>query len=680
MSSATAQRERALPTAARLRPRALAALPLVPPLAAIAVFVAFGAYEGGYPTTTWYPGALFLIALLVVSLMSVPAAGGPSRPMLAAVALLAAYAAWTYASITWADQRGDAWDGANRTLMYAVVFALFALWPLARGRGLVVLGAFGLGVAALGTVELLRVDAAPDPATYFIDGRLSQPLGYQNANAAFWTLGLWPCALVASRREVAPVLRGLALGSALVLLDLAILAQSRAWLVAFPLAALVALSLTPRRTRLLLTFTAIAAAGGATLEPLLRVYGSDLERGVYGATVAIMTAAAVLAVAGTVAAYLDRRYIPVRRRRRLTSRQVAVVAVTALVLAVGGVAVAARALEAPARLGVAWEQIKRGDTAPVRGDDTSRFSASAGSNRYDFWRVAVERFNEHPVRGIGIDNFQQDYLARGRSTELPRYPHSLELGVLSQTGLVGGLTLGAALVLALLVACRATLRRSSLTGAAAATGITGFAYWLLHGSVDWLWEFPALGGPAFAMLGLAAALGRRPPRGTRERVLVRGRGAFAGVVLAASIPVALLAATWTGERELERAARIWPLAPDAALQAADRAAALEPLASEPFLVGGSIALRAGRPLDARRRFRAALVREPRSAYAALELGAIASERGRRAEALALLERSARLSPRDEITLAALRRVRRGRSIDSGRMNAQIRARALLRTR
>ena len=36
-----------------------------------------------------------------------------------------------------------------------------------------------------------------------------------------------------------------------------------------------------------------------------------------------------------------------------------------------------------------------------------------------------------------------------------------------------------------------------------------FAYWVVHGSVDWLWEYPGLGGPAFALLGVAVALAGR---------------------------------------------------------------------------------------------------------------------------------------------------------------------------
>jgi len=62
-----------------------------------------------------------------------------------------------------------------------------------------------------------------------------------------------------------------------------------------------------------------------------------------------------------------------------------------------------------------------------------------GSNRYDFYRVALDEFAAHPLIGIGVDNFQEQYLAHGRSTETPRYPHSVELRTLTETGTLGGL-------------------------------------------------------------------------------------------------------------------------------------------------------------------------------------------------------------------------------------------------
>src|SRR4051794_8098692 len=94
------------------------ALVLLGPAAAL--FIAMAADRGGYAVTTWAPAALFLLGLLTVGLLTL--GGSVPRPVWLAVGGMAGYAAWSYASIAWADSKADAWDGANRTLLYAAVF------------------------------------------------------------------------------------------------------------------------------------------------------------------------------------------------------------------------------------------------------------------------------------------------------------------------------------------------------------------------------------------------------------------------------------------------------------------------------------------------------------------------------------------------------------------------------
>ncbi|HEX5853264.1 MAG TPA: hypothetical protein VFY36_09235, partial [Solirubrobacteraceae bacterium] len=52
-------------------------------------------------------------------------------------------------------------------------------------------------------------------------------------------------------------------------------------------------------------------------------------------------------------------------------------------------------------------------------------------------------------------------------------------------------------------------------------------------------------------------------------------------------------------------------------------------------------------------------------------GAIASNRGRRTAALALLERAVRLNPRDTLAPQALRVVRENRRVDVAELNREI---------
>lgn len=649
--------------------------PALPMLAAVGVFLALGRLGGGFEAVTWYPAALFLLGLLVVALVSVPARGRIPRTVVAAVVLLAAYAAWSYLSISWADQRGDAWDGANRTALYAIAFALFALWPLRSSSAASVLGLLGLGLAALGLFVLLEVAGAPDPAAYFWGGRFTEPAGYVNANAALWSLGLWPCLALAARPEVPAPVRGLCLGGAVLLSGLAALSQSRGWLFSLPLVVLLFLVVTPGRVRGALAVLAVAGAGLLWREPVLEVYeqlragsaGAGAGAAVGGAARTLVLTALGLGVLGALAALGDRRLSVSPRQARAGG---AVVLAAAALAGVGGLTTWLAQGGGPREtLARNWENFKN---APYPSGKASRFG-SLGSNRYDFWRVALNRFEEKPLVGVGADNFQQDYLEHGRSREQSRYPHSLAVRTLSQTGLVGALLLLGALGTALFAAIRAAFRRSGLGASVAAGSSIVFLYWLVHGSVDWFWEYPGLGAPAFAMLGLAVAVGprtRRVDAPSRRAPLVARRAALAlGVV--ACVLVGALGAPWLAERYVDHGATIWPQRPDEALLALDRAARLNPLASEPQLVSGSIALRVGRIDRAERDFQAALERDPRSGYAALELGAIASERGRGRAALPMLARAWRLNPRDEVVGDALRDARAGKRLSVAAVNAEL---------
>jgi O-antigen ligase len=554
--------------------------------------------------------------------------------------------------------------------MYAVLFALFALWPLDGRSVAILLGALGLGIAGVGLVELLRTDAAAHPEAFFIDVRLAEPAGYMNANAALWTIGLLACVFLAAHRPAPALLRGVALGGAGLLAGLALLAQSRGWALALPCALVVFLLLHPSRVRLLAAIGAVGVAALAIREPLLAVHDeyapAALDGLVSDAAGAVLLAAAVLCVLGFLAALADRRVdLPPRARRAVN------VGVAALVVAgvVAGVALYSAREGSPATgIADAWDDFKQGGAGPQAGG--TRF-AGGGTNRYDFWTVAWNAFEDEPLKGLGVENFQEEYLRLGTSGEQPRYAHSLELGVLSQTGLPGALLLFGGLAAAVVAALLGTRALPRAARTATAAGLALFAYWLLHASVDWFWEFPALTGVAVAALGATCALVPRGSGRPRRRRLALGiAGVLAAVALAASF-----ALPWLADLQVHRATTIWRTNPDAAFSRLDHATDLNPLGANAPLTAGTIALRLDRPELARQEFALALDREPRSAYALLELGAIASTRGDRDSARAFIGRAARLSPRDSLIDAALRRVRRGRRIDIQALNRAILERA-----
>ena len=674
---------RPLPYHARAILAASPALPLL--VAAAACFVVMARADGGYAPTDWYPAGLFLVALLAVGLLSLPAAPRPPALVAAAAAALFAYAAWSYLSILWAGERADAWDGANRTLVLAASFALFALWRLRARTAAWLIGGLAVAIAVVALVELLRAASAADPAGFFVGSRFGAPVNYPNANVALCMIAFWPCVILASAREVPPALRSLLVASAVVLAGASLMGQSRGWLFAMPVAVLAAVVLSPRRVRLVLVLLLVALAGALFASPVLEVYDAgssgrpeevrdDVREALRDAVRAIVIAAGAAAALAGAAAVLDRRVRPSRTRDARAGR--ALLAGSA-VAAVVGLAVFWSAVGSPVtEARDAWREFKTQPTPEEAG--TSRLGRSLGSNRYDFWRVSWDRFGERPLAGIGADNFQQDYLARRTSVETPRYPHSLPLRVLLSTGLVGALLLGGAGLAALVAALAAIRRRVGVGAAAAAAGTAGAAYWVIHGAVDWFWEFPGLAAPALAMLGLAAGMRPRAPDlgRARGRALAHGPARTGLAVVLTLAAFASLALPWLAELNTRRALGSWQAGPERAFERLDRAARLNPLSVRPELVAGTIALRLDRPREAERHFAAALERDDGNAYAHLELGALLTQRLRtRARGRAELGRALALNPRDPVIRRVGREARRGGAVDIAKMNAEIQRRS-----
>lgn len=626
---------------------------------AFTIFCVWAAKDAGYASTTWYPGALFLFGLAAAVVLAGPAElGRISKSAAVAVACLAGYAAWSAASIAWSSAKGIAWDGANRTLIYAGIYALFALLRLRRAEAVGLLMGFGVAVAGIGVVEVARAASGGDPGQYFLNGRFAAPAGYPNAACALYLIAAWPVLHAAGRREVVPAIRGALLAVACILAQLAVLTQSRASLVAVPVAVVVYVALVPFRMRALLSLGVIAVVLAVTYDRLTSVY-VPLTRG-ESATSALHHVVSTLAVTfgavwatWSLVAMLDRRLVigePTLGRVR------AVVVSVLVVFAAAGIALVAASSPAR-RLDHAWRDFKSG--YPLATKSTTHFSSGLGNNRYDFWRVAVDTFVHHPLNGVGADNFAEQYVAARRSHEEPLYPHSFELRVLAQTGVVGALLMGGFLVAAALAARRTFAQRGVGDGVVRA-GVAATAYWLIHGSVDWFWEFPALTAPAIAALALAAGDGRRgelPVGARRSHVFAAVTAAVLSIAAAASCVF-----PWIADRLEQRAATTWRSDPAAAYRDLDRASRLNPLSPDPDLLAGAIASKLGDLGRMRRSFDEALGRDPRQWYAHLELALADVGEGRPSVALRQLADARRLNPREEVVQSVERRVRAGRPV------------------
>lgn len=640
----------------------------------VGVILWWGASEGGFLPTTWYAGGLLLLALLVTAAVAL-ARPRPPRACVVAIGLLVAFAAWSYLSILWADDQSSALDGANLTLVYTISFVLMALWPMRAEAAKLVLGAFALGVIAIGLVELLRANAAAHPMDYFLEARFSEPVGYSNANTALWFSAFWPSVFLASRREVHPLLRGLFLGGGVLLTGLAILGQSRGWLLALVPCVVVFLVLVDGRGRLIAALGAVAVTMPFVAPSALDVnrrleYRGNIAPLLSDAVGPILKASLVMLVVGVVIGFVDRAVDIGERRSRGIGRAVVAGFVVMVALAIGGYSVEKGS---PVhRVSTAWSQFKQSDTSP--GIGANRF-ATFQTYRYDAWRVAWLNFKRRPLTGVGVDNFGRDYRKRGRTGQEPRFPHSLEMRLLSETGLVGTALLlgswGAALWLVLAGMRRGRIAESAVAG----TAVTVFAYWVAHGSVDWFWEMPVTGLIGFAMLGLAVAVATRgrgsPPAPSEGERGPRGRVAPVAGAAVAVLALLALGLPYLSARETSRAADVWQVNLDAALTRLDRAESLNPLSTTPALSAGTFALRSGRLDRAETELRSALDRDPRDQYALLNLGAIVSVRQSPRAAVPILARARHESPHDELTAGALRRAASGRSVEPRRLNRRI---------
>jgi hypothetical protein len=624
-------------------------LALIPGLAVVALLIFWAADDGGYDPSTWYWGALVVLGLLAVTLVR---AGRPrlSRPAMIAIGLLALYVGWSYLSITWAQSRGDALQGSNRALLYLLVFTLMLLLPWTARAALTALVLVALAIGVIGIVVLVRLATDNHVSSLILEGRLVVPTGYFNATAALFTIGALLNTGLAARRELPGPLRGLSLAFACSGLQLGLIVQSRGWLFTLPLVILAAICVSADRLRL--TAVAVVPLAGALipLHRLLDVYQSDHGTALAHAAASAGRASLLILVGvfvcGTLLAWGD-SLMPARalspRRRRTIGSALIVIAVAGLL---AGSAVATHGH--PVRFVVRqWNGFSKEQTT---SSATSHFG-DVGSGRYDFWRVSLDAFTAHPVGGLGQDNFADYYVKRRRTTEEPSWTHSLELRLLAHTGAVGFLLFFGFLITALIPALRARRRGDAVVRGAAGVALLPLMVWLIHGSVDWFWEMPALSGLAFAFLGMAGALsrervqtgeaasagaevtGRADADRPRRSVLAPGGLAVGAMgVLALLAATAVLGIPYLSVRDVSLATDVRFTDPSRALTDLSRAAKLNPWNSEPGRLAGAIALQNGEYAVARQRFKQSINAEPGGWFSWLGAGLAASALGQRATA------------------------------------------------
>jgi len=451
--------------------------------------VALAFFSGGFFDR---PRDIALLAAGVVLAVLVAAAPAgelvPAHPA-ARVALLAAagYAGWIGLSVTWAPVRDYAGDDAERALLYATVLAASAiafrerraaraLEPLVAAGAAIVIG-YGLAGRLLPGI----VTEHPQRSAV---GRLDQPLTYWNATGALAAIGLVLCARVAGDRERPPALRAGAAAAAVPLGMGCYLSFSRGALAALAAGLLTLIVLAPTfaqlRATLLVAAAGAAGAIAAAASPAVRALeGSAGTREREGAIV-LAVAVALMALAAVAAKVQSPdRPLPLPR----WAGWAALAAIIALLVV--PIAAAGGEQQAP----------------PATGATNERF-ASLGSNRYGYWRIAINTGLDHPLAGVGASGFRVAWLRHRDVDENVRDAHSLELETFAELGLVG-VALLAALLGGVALSARAAHRVDPVLAAGPAAALTA---WAFHSAIDWDWEMPALTLVAVVLAGALLAV------------------------------------------------------------------------------------------------------------------------------------------------------------------------------
>ena len=594
--------------------------------ACLLAWVETGSIDAG----DWLIYAVFA-ALLLAVVAATSSLSLPPRAAIVGLACLVAYAGWQAVSIAWSALPSLARDDALLTLFYAVVLALGLCVRGTADRGIVVGAvAAGSGILAVATGVALRWGVSPE--SHFADRRLAFPVSYTNGAAAMFLIGFWPALVLASRRRAPVLARSGALAAAAAMLAGWLLTQSKGGGIALACSSVAMLVVSRDRLRLIVPGAILAALVGSQFDALTAAYTSgDVQGSARHAGLVLLLVAAAAAVAGAVYGLVDRSLeLPVPVARTMARAALVVAVAVVIAIPVGFFAT----VDHPGRWASDhWHSFKH----DPQTDTTGTHFGTLGSNRYDFWRVALGQFEHHPVAGIGGRGFGPAYLIHRRSTEVPARAHSFELDALSELGVIGFLLLVAALAPLLWL----TARGAWCGDLAGAAGFGAAAYFVTHASADWIWTIPAVGVPFFALLGAACA--------TREPRPAPRLAGIGVAVASAAVALILFAPSWLSAT-LSSSALNGSSSPGSDLRWARR---LDPLSVEPYVVAASIART---PAEAIPPLQTAARKEPRSVDARFQLGLAYLSANRRVAARRELQAALALEPGEPSIERAIRRV------------------------
>jgi len=616
-------------------------------IAAPAVFVIIllllaTVYHGAFYLRDWGPPAVLVLG----SLLALQVAGGGlpigsrwARTMLAGIW---GFAAWTALSMLWSESPSAAWEGGARDIFYAALVTVpLVLVPRGQVLSALAVGLVG-GIGVLALLTLVRMLVGDDGL--FLAGRLDAPVGYRNATALLFALGVWPMLALAARGPHR-AFRAAAFSLAVLCLALALLTQSRGIVVGLATGGVVALAFGPDRVRrawlAILALALLAAFSSGLLTPYHAFDGGqsivedgDISRAAWTTLLLMVVAFAV----GLAYALVDNglrtgtegsRVVHVAARAGLAL--IVVIAIIGAVSAVGNPISEAR---------VKWDEFTANQTVAT---GATRY-ANVSGQRYDLWRVSLDAFADRPLAGIGEASYPFRYYVERRTDRNLDDPHGLPFQVLSELGIVGALLLAAFIVgaAATLVSrwTRVPPQRRRLASGLAASG----AVFLGQSFVDWMWRIPGVTGLGLLCLAIAVALVLDPAAHRTSRLASPWRALTAGGLAAAMVAVVVLYLADFYVRQAR--SDTGSATPAAQLASARTASKLNPMSVVPWYLMASAHESMGQRAQARADLATALDKEPVNFATMGVIGDFYARQGRYRAARRWYARALRLNPLD----------------------------------
>jgi len=583
-----------------MRTGALALLATAGVLLAASLFLGGGSSDG---PVAWIGAGAILAAVGAVgaALWGLLPAPALDRVGLACAGLAAGFVAWNGVTILWSVEPDRSWDYVNRGLVYLAFGVVGAFVGSAVSTRIVAWLLGGLIVATC----LWALAGKALPALYDDYGRLARlrsPVGYWNALALVAVFGLAIALWASTSPRHSRLIRAGAVVALYALLVALVLTYSRGGVLAALVALGVCLALSRARFESVTALVSAAAPAAIVLGVGFSLPGiADdgqphsvrVHDGAWFALAFLFGAGAAFA-----AAYLVRKR-PGPERQRLLLQVAAGVAGVALLVGAGVI-------------------VSRGN--PVGGSDVvsqnpERLLSQGSNNRWDWWKEAWHGFEGQPLGGTGAGSFELLHRKLRKGNVDVREVHNLPLQFASETGLVGLLLAAGAAGAALLGAARALWRLDGDERAAAAGLAVVLPTFLVHGVLDYDWEFVALCAPLFFVTGVLLATGRSP-----LRILRRPVWALASVLVAWAVLYSVAAPRFAAARVDNAYAEIDRGSVGKAVDSAKSAHSLNPLSIDPLLAWASGEEAEGRLDAARELYVRAVELQPLNWYAWYQLG------------------------------------------------------------